>query len=186
MTLTKRMNQWERDMANLKVTVVSNTELAKEANAKVDKVSKDVDEVVKSRKQDKANAINEATKRMSAELLEKGGKKNNAILYGLDEPPPLSVKGVDRKNSDLALIKDMFKEMEVKPEPIRTSSSRSGWVSSLTRWQKSPAPSVLVCKPLSLGTTSSRRPRTSERARTSLPSASSLTSRRCRGRMTRD
>ena len=30
--------------------------------------------------------------------------------------PPLSVKGVDRKNSDLALIKDMFKEMEVKPD----------------------------------------------------------------------
>ena len=115
MTLTKRMNQWERDMANLKVTVVSNTELAKEANAKVDKVSKDVDEVVKSRKQDKADAVNEATKRMSAELLERGGKKNNAILYGLDEPP-LSVKGVDRKNSDLALIKDMFKEMEVKPD----------------------------------------------------------------------
>ena len=115
MTLTKRMNQWERDMANLKATVTTNTELAKEASAKADKAAEDIVEVNKCRKLDKNEAINEATKRMSAELLDREGKKSNLMLYGLNEPPT-SVKGVERKNIDIAGVKGMFTEMNVKPE----------------------------------------------------------------------
>ena len=115
MTLTKRMNQWERDMASLRVTVASNTELANDANTKVDKVAKNLEDMDKSRKQDKNDAINEATKRMSAELLDREGKKSNLMFHGLYEPP-MSVKGVERKNTDLASFKAMFMEMGVKPE----------------------------------------------------------------------
>ena len=115
MTLTKRMNQWERDMASLRVTVASNTELANDANTKVDKVAKNLEDMDKSRKQDKNDAINEATKRMSAELLDREGKKSNLMFHGLYEPP-MSVKGVERKNTDLASVKAMFMEMGVKPE----------------------------------------------------------------------
>lgn len=115
MNLTRRMNQWERDMAELKATVTSNTALAKETSAKVEKMATNMEEVAKSRKEDKADAVNEATKRMSAELLEREGKKNNAILYGLNEPP-LTVKGKDRKTRDLDNIEGMFREMGVRPE----------------------------------------------------------------------
>lgn len=113
MSLTKRMMAYERDMAELRKEVADTTAMATAANSKVDEVVKEVEEVKKSRKDDMAATIDEATKRMSAELRERESRKDNIVVYGLNEPP-FDVKGKDRKEIDTVSIQDLLDDMKVE------------------------------------------------------------------------
>lgn len=111
--LTKRMTVFEKDMAELKLTVNNNKESIKEVSEKVDKVTETVKEDMKKRKDQNCDLIAEATKKMSAELRERESRKNNLVLYGLWEPPQ-EVKGRDRKEGDLESVGDLFEAMSAR------------------------------------------------------------------------
>ena len=184
MTLTKRMMAYERDMADLRREVASSAAGTKEANDKVDKVAKDVEEVKKNRKEDRSSIIAEATKRMSAELRERENKQDSIVLHGLNEPP-LSVKGRARRDIDLTSIQELFDDMDVEAD----SSSDIKFSFRIGELKEDvcekPRPFCVTSSPLRSRTGSSRPPRTWVRATTSTTSVLSPTSRCNRGRRTR-
>ena len=112
-TLTKRMLQYERDVAEIKKTVAENSKGLEEVTAKVDIVEKAVTDAAKSKNKEKSDTINDATRIWSRELCERESKKLNVVIYGLLEPPPTVSVGSERKLQDDLELDHLFKDMKV-------------------------------------------------------------------------
>ena len=109
--LTRRMSQFEKDVAGVKVNVLTNTQNIQANSDKLESVVKDVEKSKQDRVQDKADAVADATKVWSRELRERENKKCNVIIYGLAEPSPEVESGIARKEADLEQLKSLLDDM---------------------------------------------------------------------------
>ena len=115
-SLTSRMTTFEKELTEVKLDVLKNKTTVEKNADKVDTVVKDVEALKKSKKQDKDDIVNAATKAWSLEMCERESKANNVVIYGLDEPP-LDIKaGLARKEQDEQSLKDLFADISVNLE----------------------------------------------------------------------
>ena len=122
-TLTARMTQYERELAEIKLDVKKNTDIADKASTKADKVEQELNKLVKDRKKDSELTIKEAGKAFSRELRERESKKMNVVVHNLSEPPASVRSGLARKKEDLAEVGQLLEEIGVitKEDSIKFS-----------------------------------------------------------------
>ena len=118
--LTRRMSQFEKDVALVKVDVLKNTQSISDNTEKLVSVAKDIEKSKQDRIQDKADMVSDATKVWSRELRERENKKCNVLIYGLAEPSPDIESGIARKEADerqlQTLLDDMAATVDLKED----------------------------------------------------------------------
>ena len=106
-----RICKLEKRIDTMDSRVEENTKKNLDTSDKLELVNKEVSTLKENIKTTKQGAVNDATRAWSAELREREGRKNNLVIYGLQEPGTSIVSGLARKKEDEAETMAMFSDM---------------------------------------------------------------------------
>ena len=137
MVLQNKLDLLQAEVIQIKETVSSNKSAIDDNKEKIDKVSEEVDTIKQKLAQDK-NA-EEAGDIVFKEMAEREKKKENVIIFNLQEPDSTITKGFERKKKDQESLSNLLETIKVDLD-LDTDIKYSVRLGELVQDQEKPRP----------------------------------------------